>query len=146
MKQHRKLIWHIYPTYLLIIVAALLGSALYTSAVLREVYLNELRGELESYARLFRALFKDQIISEDRQEADARCKVFGAQLNSRLTVILRSGLVIGDSEEDPAKMDNHGDRPEIRAVGRRQWAQAAQPARSNDRIDALSLDSAPLEP
>jgi two-component system phosphate regulon sensor histidine kinase PhoR len=30
-----------------------------------------------------------------------------------LTVILPSGKVLGDTEEDPAKMDNHGDRPEF---------------------------------
>lgn len=38
------------------------------------------------------------------------------------------------------------DRPEIRAVGRRQWTQAVPPLRPDDRIDALSLDSVPLEP
>jgi len=44
------------------------------------------------------------------------------------------------------------DRPEIQAVGRRQWAQAALPERPDtpdvpsDRIDAFSLDSVPLEP
>src|SRR5208337_3488062 len=32
---------------------------------------------------------------------------------TRLTVILPSGKVVGDSSKNPARMDNHADRPEI---------------------------------
>jgi len=38
---------------------------------------------------------------------------FGGLTATRLTVILPSGVVIGDSDEDPSRMENHADRPEV---------------------------------
>jgi two-component system phosphate regulon sensor histidine kinase PhoR len=49
-------------------------------------------------------------------DVDALCKTVGEQLTTRITVILLSGLVLGDSMENPATMDNHANRPEIRAA------------------------------
>jgi two-component system phosphate regulon sensor histidine kinase PhoR len=46
-------------------------------------------------------------------EVDAICKEIGKQSATRITVILPSGQVIGDSRETPHQMDNHADRPEI---------------------------------
>ena len=34
----------------------------------------------------------------------------------RITVIAADGTVLADSDEDPATLDNHGDRPEVRAA------------------------------
>ena len=45
---------------------------------------------------------------------DRLCKELGKLSGTRLTVILPSGRVVGDSSKSPAQMDNHGDRPEIR--------------------------------
>jgi len=39
-----------------------------------------------------------------------------ADTGLRLTVVAADGRVLGDTEEDPAQMENHGDRPEIRAA------------------------------
>ena len=35
------------------------------------------------------------------------------QIGARITIINKDGVVLGDSEEDPATMDNHADRPEV---------------------------------
>jgi two-component system phosphate regulon sensor histidine kinase PhoR len=45
---------------------------------------------------------------------DEKCSELGRRGNFRITVILPDGEVAGDSEEDPEKMENHADRPEIR--------------------------------
>ena len=44
---------------------------------------------------------------------DSLCKQIGAHITTRITIVLPSGKVIGDSKADPAKMDNHSNRPEI---------------------------------
>ena len=44
---------------------------------------------------------------------DAMCKEIGVSSATRITVIQPSGHVIGDSNEDPAIMDNHALRPEV---------------------------------
>ena len=38
----------------------------------------------------------------------------GVQSNARVTVIGRDGVVLSDSQHDPATMENHGSRPEVR--------------------------------
>ena len=49
----------------------------------------------------------------DQKGIDLLCKKIGKHASTRVTVILPSGMVIGDSEHNPAKMDNHVDRPEV---------------------------------
>ncbi len=54
------------------------------------------------------------LLSPLKAEAvDRLCKELGKLSATRLTVILPSGQVVGDSSKNPAQMDNHGDRPEI---------------------------------
>lgn len=45
---------------------------------------------------------------------DALCKELGQATGTRITVILPSGEVVGDSVEPLNLLDNHGDRPEVR--------------------------------
>jgi two-component system phosphate regulon sensor histidine kinase PhoR len=57
----------------------------------------------------------------EAQAVDRLCKDLGKLTSFRFTVVLPGGKVIGDSLKDPATMDNHGNRPEIREAlaGRR---------------------------
>jgi two-component system phosphate regulon sensor histidine kinase PhoR len=132
MKTKRKLIWHIYPSYLLIIVAALVAVGVYISTTLERFYVQETQHQLEVHAYLFRMLFEEQFTFDFRifdkfsmdfnadeskkivSDVDSLCKTVGKYLAARVTVILASGVVIGDSMENPATMDNHADRPEVR--------------------------------
>jgi two-component system phosphate regulon sensor histidine kinase PhoR len=54
-------------------------------------------------------------LSPDREQilSDIASKL-GEQINTRITIIALDGTVLGDSEEDPATMENHAARPEIR--------------------------------
>ena len=52
--------------------------------------------------------------NEEYKEMDLLFKEVGSKSNTRITVILPSGIVVADSEEDPQLMENHRDRPEIR--------------------------------
>jgi len=56
---------------------------------------------------------KDYIKELNPAKVDSICKKYGEKISSRITVILPDGRVIGDTEADPAFMDNHSDRPEI---------------------------------
>ena len=47
------------------------------------------------------------------------CKGIGKHSATRITVILPSGRVIGDSHETPQMMDNHANRPEIASAFKR---------------------------
>lgn len=46
-------------------------------------------------------------------DLDTYLKQIGNKIKTRITVVLPSGKVIGDSEKDPDSMENHANRPEI---------------------------------
>lgn len=114
MKKHRKLVWHIYFSYGFIIFFALLAVTLYASYSLKQFHLGTIKNHLEAHTHYFSTLVGSKISPEYAREVDILCKTVGKQLSNRFTIILPSGLVIGDSMEDPARMDNHKNRPEIR--------------------------------
>ncbi len=110
----RRLLWQIYPFYLLITVIALLAVGWYASRALGHFYLAEMARNLESQARLVKEQIQPSLLGADSTGIDAICKRLGREAGTRVTVILPTGIVIGDSDEDPERMDNHGDRPEVR--------------------------------
>ncbi len=109
----RALIWHLFPTYLLLTIVSLLAVLGYSSTSLRAFYLDQVSLDLHSRA----ALLEDQIALHLRERDDVAlqqlCETLGESSSTRITVILASGQVIADSEELPGAMDNHADRPEI---------------------------------
>ena len=57
--------------------------------------------------------YLDHFSPLDETAIDRLCKEFSEEAQLRITVILPAGKVVGDSEEDPKKMDNHRDRSEV---------------------------------
>jgi two-component system phosphate regulon sensor histidine kinase PhoR len=82
-------------------------------------------------------IFKSQILEYlsplDAQAMDQLCKKVGGQATTRITVILPSGKVIGDSEKDPEEMDNHVDRPEVIQALRGQVGMSRRYSRTLER-------------
>lgn len=116
MKKHRPLFWRIFPSHLLIIILCLALLRFFDAMTIRDFHRQRTEDELLSKARLFAQQIQNLIPSasaDRRAEIDAACKAAGQASETRLTVILPGGLVIGDSEEDPARMENHAQRPEI---------------------------------
>jgi two-component system phosphate regulon sensor histidine kinase PhoR len=110
-----RLLWQLYPSYLFIILLAILTVSWYFSITLKDFFLQQKIDELEARAVLFKEIFDTFISVENIQEIDAFCRNIGANAHSdiRITVVLSSGIVAGDTQRDPHKMENHGDRPEI---------------------------------
>ncbi len=50
---------------------------------------------------------------KEAERTDGRCREFGRLTQTRVTVILPDGAVIGDSDQRPAGMEAHGNRPEV---------------------------------
>lgn len=107
------LFWQLFSGYLAIACLSLLALAWYASSALRSFFVRHTAVELESRARLVEKRLAELVLSEDRQALDALAKELGRASATRITVILPSGKVVGDSEEDPSRMDNHADREEV---------------------------------
>jgi two-component system phosphate regulon sensor histidine kinase PhoR len=109
----RRLWWRLFLAYLWVPVVLLLSIGWYGSNVVRELYANHLTSDLAARAQLCGKPI-DELLTRGRvAEVDAICKELGQSSHTRITVVLPSGQVIGDSNESPRDMDNHGGRPEI---------------------------------
>jgi two-component system phosphate regulon sensor histidine kinase PhoR len=109
--RRRGVIWYIYSYYVLVILIMAAAISWYASRSVGRFYVRNTKSDLEATARLVERLvsFTD--------EGDIRTELFCGELDAltemRVTVIAAGGRVLCDTEEDPARMENHGDRPEI---------------------------------
>jgi two-component system, OmpR family, phosphate regulon sensor histidine kinase PhoR len=113
MAVKRRLFWQIYPSYLLITVISLVAVTWYASRSIRHFYLDQATLDLEARARLCQEQILNYINPLDAGKLDQAVKHMGRTASTRITVILPSGKIVGDSHEDPAAMDNHADRSEF---------------------------------
>lgn len=109
-----RLIWQIYPSYLLITIVSIVVVMWFASGTMKRFHLSETAKDLESKARIILEQNQADFLNAIPADVDQLCRQLGKTGNLRVTVILSSGVVVGDSEEDPAQMENHLDRPEVR--------------------------------
>lgn len=111
----KKLIWYLYPTYLLVTLISLVAVTWYSSYSFRRFYLDQTRTELNTLAHFAAEQISPVLQTKESAELNEICKKLGDAGDGqiRITVILPSGKVLGDSDEDPAIMEDHSDRPEI---------------------------------
>ena len=109
----KRLLWQLFPSYLLITVAALLAVTWYTSHSLRKFYHNQVSNDLQARARLVEQQILPSLKKQSFQEIDSLCKKIGPISSTRITVILPDGEVIADSDKAISMMENHADRPEF---------------------------------
>lgn len=114
-RKKTKLIWRIFPSFLVIILLSLTVEAWYSTSYFKSFFLETAQRELMIRASLMqdrfaRALYVDGL---SPQQIDALCKNLGEKIQARITVIQHSGEVIGDSFARVETMENHRKRPEI---------------------------------
>jgi two-component system, OmpR family, phosphate regulon sensor histidine kinase PhoR len=111
----KKLLWKLCASYLLVAALTLGMSLITASFLLKHLDVDQTSQQLEAQARLFRRNVEANA-AVSATEISRLCADFTAELGSRFTVVLASGQVLADSEEQPVNMDNHADRPEIKAA------------------------------
>lgn len=104
----------LFLSYLWITVAAVVLVGVSTDRMMRGFYLDQTAEDLEIRARLCAKEIAEDLKRGDSRAVDAHCKDWGQAIDTRITVILPTGEVIGDTDEDPSVMVNHKRRPEIR--------------------------------
>ena len=112
---NRKLVWQLYLFYLAVALIVLIGVLCYSSYSFHRFYVSQTRNELTTLAHVIAEQISPTLNAEPVAEVDKLCKKLGQASNGRIriTVILLSGKVLGDSLENPAIMEEHSDRPEI---------------------------------
>lgn len=109
----RPLFWQLFPSYLAVLLLALAAASWFVVHSTRDFYLNHTAQELEARAVLLSAQLAGYNFETDAAIIDSLCKRLGNESASRITVILPSGTVIGDTDDNPSVMENHANRLEI---------------------------------
>jgi len=160
MARKKRLLWHLYPAFLFITIISLIAVTWYASKSLREFFLEQTASGLKTRAQLFQSQVRIYLDPLDEKAIDLLCKDIGKSSSTRFTVILPSGKVVGDSEQDPALMDTHVDRPEfIQALQNslgmsiryshtieKKMMYVGIPVASDNRILAIARASIPVTP
>jgi len=121
------------PLLLAVSVLTMTGISVVGFLALRSLYYDTNRFALtETVRALANGLAPEAL--ETRTEAQGFCVRAARGTSFRITLIARDGTVLGDSRGDPAEMDNHGDRPEVRA------ALDGEPAASLRRSATVGVD------
>ncbi len=110
----KRLIWYIYPSYVLLSALAMIAVAISASRIARSFHYERTEEDLASACFLLAEQLQDGSGIFPAPDIDTLCKTLAQKSGYRITVILPTGTVIGDSENEPASMENHGNREEIR--------------------------------
>ena len=114
--RRRNLLWTFFPPLLTILVISLVLVTAFAGQAVRTFVVRETGKDLEQVARLAAPLFARPLAAADHEGVQALCRNYGEITGMRFTVILADGRVVGDSREEPGRMDNHADRPEVIAA------------------------------
>lgn len=115
MKIKRKtLFWKLYPSFLIISFISLLAIVMIALWSFKSFYYQERAVDLEIRAKILTPEFSRLIQSKNYQEIQHKSQKLGDESSTRITIILPSGKIIGDNKKDPATMDNHKNRPEVK--------------------------------
>jgi two-component system phosphate regulon sensor histidine kinase PhoR len=109
----RSIRWRIGIVFAVLIIACISGLGAYLSHLTRGDHLDTLRAQLTDQVRLIGDISAPYFAGNQTDSPNALAKRLGEQIGARITIINKDGVVLGDSEEDPATMDNHANRPEV---------------------------------
>ncbi len=112
--RRRRLFWQVMGAYLIVTVLSVVLVVVHALRSGRSFYLRHLADDLEARSMLVADCVKHDRGLRSGLAIDADCKRLGRAMDARITVMAPDGQVVGDSHRDPAQMDNHADRPEVR--------------------------------
>ncbi len=105
--------WKIAIPQLGLFIAILSGLLLFLSGFQRDAYLETLKTRLKAECDLLAAETESLQTGTSPSAVEEFARTKAASLGLRLTIVEMDGTVLGDSEADPATMDNHLTRPEV---------------------------------
>ncbi|MGO4888681.1 two-component system histidine kinase PnpS [Anaerobacillus sp. MEB173] len=100
---------------LAVILMVLSGLGILLGQLFKEFYIEQLTERMEKEANLASLTIINTTIDDNGTIQELTDKI-SEKLGARITIIDAQGVVLGDSDEAPSRMENHLYRPEIQAV------------------------------
>ncbi|MCF6188729.1 MAG: PAS domain-containing sensor histidine kinase, partial [Desulfobulbaceae bacterium] len=110
-----RLFRQIFLAALLILIPSIFATTWYGTRMIQSFYYQEMERDIGDRALLLRPHIL-QLLGGPGEQLQEFCRQTGRLATTRITVFDGSGTVLADSNENPAQMDNHGTRPEIRTA------------------------------
>jgi len=110
------LIFRIALPYVILVTLIIAGLGFYFSNFFERSFEEEWKRNLESEALLLGDVYKPYLISGDMESLQNITIYHADQINSRLTLILPDGTVVGESELSRQLLENHLSRVEVQAA------------------------------
>lgn len=147
----------LFSTYVLVVFICLGLVGIITIVSLKRFYQHRIAKELETSAILVKNILNESLETQDIQNSVLE---LSSQIGARITVVDSEGNVLSDSDEDPAKMENHKNRPEIKIALANQTGQSirfsntikidmmyvAVPIKKKDEVSGVVRLALPLTP
>ncbi len=135
-----QLFWRLYTGFVVVILASILIVGTFIGQQVANSSLEEIHHSLSVRSRLLAEIAASSLQPTAprsiRATLQQTIQKLGTSTDSRFTVIDATGTVIADSQEDPKKMDNHAQRPEIVAARSSGWGGAR---RYSDTVGQLMV-------
>lgn len=109
----RRLLWQLYPSYLLLILLLLTAGSWFVSGELRQFHHQQTLHDLRARASLVEQQLAERLGTLPEESVETLVRKLGESSDTRITIVLPDGRVLADSRENPRQMDNHLHRPEI---------------------------------
>mgnify|MGYP000963589329 CR=1 FL=1 len=110
----RSILWRFAIPISLLFVVIIIALSVFITNSTKKNYENDLYQTLIAQARLLEGELTGEFLNPGSQsELDSLVARYSTALRCRVTIIQSDGIVIADSESDPAIMDNHLSRPEV---------------------------------
>lgn len=113
--RNTKLIWQIFPSFIIVIVLTILSVSWYYSKSMRDFAEEMTRQDLKIRLELFREEVQPWVEMQDWKLVSQFSRKMAIRMKVRYTLIDPQGVVRGDSDKNPSKMDNHAYRPEFQS-------------------------------
>lgn len=153
-----KLKWQLFPSYVVILICAMLAVAWYNTHSFKKFYVGQMTVFLEAQSSLILPRVSELTAAEKFAELNFFCRETGRRVSTRITVIKGNGDVVCDSDEDPGTMQNHAGRPEVAqalagnngssqrfsTTTKQQMLYVAIPVRRNNTLTGVLRTSVPL--
>jgi two-component system, OmpR family, phosphate regulon sensor histidine kinase PhoR len=107
--------WSIFPAFVFITFVSGLLIIIFSVKTFKQIYSDFIYERIVNEAKLIKAQL-DRIDETELTRLDSIITGFGSALATRITVIDETGLVLADSKEVAASMENHRTRPEVNSA------------------------------
>ena len=130
------LLRRLFFAFLIVTVLCFAAFGWYVLRSLDGFFLDQLTEELETEASLISHRLREPVGRRDMEEVDRICREMGRLSRWRVSVVLPSGDLLGDSLRDPERMGNWSSHPEVRSAmrGRTGTARRTSPITGRERL------------